>query len=294
MNKETRVEIINGDSLKELPRLASRGRFVAACLTSPPYAMQRAAQYGGVAEEKYPDWSRDWMRGLQGILTDDGSAVINIREHVRDGELSDYVLKTRLKLRGDGWRECDELIWFKPNAPPVGDPVRPRRSWERLLWFSRSRRPFVNPTANGNDSDRVGISASIAAHGWATEPKKEHRSGVARCSDVAVVPLTGNMPSTHPAAFPLNLARWMVRLFVPEGGTCLDPFGGSFRMAVACVLEGRDFIGVEQKAEYCADGERFVSIARGFAEEFGPGKRDLAETPLFGSLEEEIFAGAEV
>ena len=39
--------------------------------------------------------------------------------------------------------------------------------------------------------------------------------------------------------------RWLVRLVVPQGGVCLDPFLGSGTTAEACVIEGFRCIGVE-------------------------------------------------
>ena len=49
--------------------------------------------------------------------------------------------------------------------------------------------------------------------------------------------------------------RWLVRLVCPPGGTILDPFTGSGSTGCAAALEGFDFIGIEQDAEY-------VDIAR--------------------------------
>ena len=63
-------------------------------------------------------------------MTPDGSVLSSIRPHVKDGVLSDYVLRTRLALRETGWHECEELIWLKPDAPPLGSKLRPRRAWE--------------------------------------------------------------------------------------------------------------------------------------------------------------------
>ena len=48
------------------------------------------------------------------------SVFMVIRPHLRDGVLSDYVLRTRLAVREAGWHECEELIWLKPDAPPLG------------------------------------------------------------------------------------------------------------------------------------------------------------------------------
>ena len=70
------------------------------------------------------------MTALSPKMTPDGSVFLVIRPHVRDGVLSDYVLRTRLALREAGWHECEELIWLKPDAPPLGSKLRPRRAWE--------------------------------------------------------------------------------------------------------------------------------------------------------------------
>ena len=46
--------IVCGDALLLIPTLPDRS--VNLCLTSPPYAMQRKRQYGGVPENDYPAW----------------------------------------------------------------------------------------------------------------------------------------------------------------------------------------------------------------------------------------------
>jgi site-specific DNA-methyltransferase (adenine-specific) len=44
--------------------------------------------------------------------------------------------------------------------------------------------------------------------------------------------------------------RYLVRLVTPPGGVVLDPFLGSGTTAVAAILEGFEWIGVEKTAEY--------------------------------------------
>lgn len=62
--------------------------------------------------------------------------------------------------------------------------------------------------------------------------------------------------TSHPTQKPLALMRYLVKLTAtPTGGVVLDPFMGSGSTGCACVLEERDFIGIEQEAEY-------VEIAR--------------------------------
>ena len=92
---------------------------VSLVITSPPYAMQRKFQYGGINEKDYPEWTLKWMEELRPKLQDDASVCINIRPHIKNGEISDYVLRTRLALRQHGWKQCEELIWYKPDSPPM-------------------------------------------------------------------------------------------------------------------------------------------------------------------------------
>jgi site-specific DNA-methyltransferase (adenine-specific) len=55
----------------------------------------------------------------------------------------------------------------------------------------------------------------------------------------------------HPTVKPLSLMRYLVRLTkTPTGGVVLDPFTGSGSTGCACVLEGRDFIGIEREQDY--------------------------------------------
>jgi DNA modification methylase len=49
----------------------------------------------------------------------------------------------------------------------------------------------------------------------------------------------------HPTVKPLWLARWLLRLVLPPGGTVLDPFLGSGTTAEAAIVEGFDWVGCE-------------------------------------------------
>ena len=54
----------------------------------------------------------------------------------------------------------------------------------------------------------------------------------------------------HPTVKPIKLMQYLVRLVTPPNGIVLDPFCGSGTTGVACKLEGFEFIGLEQDAEY--------------------------------------------
>ena len=237
--------LYEGDCIEVIKGLPQES--VDAVVTSPPYAMQRAKLYGGVPEDEYPNWTVAWMREVRRLLKPQGSVLINIREHIRNGEMSDYVHRTRLALREDGWIECDELIWIKRGAPPVGHTRRPRRSWERILWFSPSRNPHCDPKANGNPSGRIGM---MSGKGYLYGLSDQIAIGPTRCRDWVNVEVE-RQSIPHPAVYPQRLASWMIRLVTPPGGTVLDPFAGSGTTLLAAVQEGFSCIGIEKEPEYC-------------------------------------------
>ena len=74
----------------------------------------------------------------------------------------------------------------------------------------------------------------------------------------ASVRLQGN---THPTCKPLALMRWLVRLVARPGDLVLDPFTGSGTTGVACMEEGRDFIGIERESEYVTIARRRIEAA---------------------------------
>jgi site-specific DNA-methyltransferase (adenine-specific) len=228
------VDLYHGDCVSVMGGLEVES--VDAVVTSPPYAQQRSSTYGGVSESAYPDFTLRWMRALIPLLKPAGSVVINIRPHVKDGQISDYTLRTRLALRESGWREVDELIWFKRSAPPLGSVNRPRRSWESLHWFALGK-PWCDPKANGEDSTRVGMKGGRAVRlGW------DHVSAAPDKIDQPIV--------THPATYPPALAEWIIKLVCPPGGTVLDPFNGSGSTGIAARNAGMRYVGIDSVQEY--------------------------------------------
>ena len=69
--------------------------------------------------------------------------------------------------------------------------------------------------------------------------------------------------NNHPTVKPIELMRYLVRLTkTPTGGVVLDPFTGSGTTGIACVLEGREFVGIEREPEYFAIAERRIQEAQ--------------------------------
>lgn len=68
--------------------------------------------------------------------------------------------------------------------------------------------------------------------------------------------------NNHPTVKPTDLMRYLCRLVTPAGGIVLDPFMGSGSTGKAAVLEGFQFIGIEEDPTYAAIAEARVSAAQ--------------------------------
>ena len=67
----------------------------------------------------------------------------------------------------------------------------------------------------------------------------------------------------HPTCKPTMLMQYLVRVTsTPAGGVVLDPFMGSGTTGVACMMEGRAFVGIDREAEYVEIARRRIEAAR--------------------------------
>lgn len=69
--------------------------------------------------------------------------------------------------------------------------------------------------------------------------------------------------NNHPTVKPISLMRYLCRLVTPKGGLVLDPFGGSGTTGIGAVLEGFDFILIEQEEEYVKIAEARIAYWSG-------------------------------
>ena len=84
--------IIEGDCLDVLSAVPDGS--VNLIVTSPPYGNQRKATYGGIDPDRYSRMVfAAGQTEFRRVLRDDGSFVLNIKEHCENGERHTYVLR---------------------------------------------------------------------------------------------------------------------------------------------------------------------------------------------------------
>jgi len=253
-------KIIQGDCeevLRELP-----DGCVDLIFTSPPYADQRNATYGGVHPDRYVEWFLPKASEFFRVLKPKGTFVLNIKERVVNGERHIYVIELILRMREQGWLWTEEFIWHKKNSYPGRWPNRFRDNWERLLQFNKQRKfkmyqeavmvpvgewakdrlAKLSETDKVRDESRVGSGFGKNVSNWLGRDMVYPTNVIHMATECA--------NRNHSAAFPVDLPEWFIKLFTQPGDTVLDPFIGSGTTALAAARLGRRYVGIDTNGEY--------------------------------------------
>ena len=129
------------------------------------------------------------------------------------------------RVRGYHGIKSDDMIYSNPQST-LG-------RWPANVIFDEDAAEALDAQSNG--ASRFFYVAKVS--------RAEREAGLGQCDGRA---------NHHPTVKPIDLMRYLVRLVTPKGGIVLDPFTGSGTTGCAAVLEGMDFVGIEQSAEYLA------------------------------------------
>ena len=252
--------LLLGDCRQELAQVATES--VDLIVTSPPYANQRAATYGGVKPADYVAWFLPATDEMQRVLKPTGTFILNIKEPAVNGERHTLVIELILEMRKRGWLWTEEFVWHKKNCYPGKWPNRFRDAWERLLQFNKQRKFKMNQQAvmvpvgdwydnrmrNLSETDRVRDESKVGSGFGKKVENWLGRDMVYPTNVLHGATECGNR--SHSAAFPYWLPEWFIDLFTDPGDTVLDPFIGSGTTAFAALDKGRNVIGIEMHEPY--------------------------------------------
>ena len=256
-NIETNT-IYNGDSAKLLKDAKIfPDNTIDFIITSPPYADKRKRYYDSIHPDKYVNWFLPIAFELKRVLKNDGSFILNIKEHPRNGERDTYVLELILEMKKQGWFWIEEYVWYKKNSFPGKWPNRFRDSWERCLHFSKNKKfkmyqdsvkvpvgdwagkrfkslsdkdfkrhiSQTNGTLGRNVSNWINRK-KVFPHNVIVFEEEHYISNVVEFATVC-------NNRIHSAVFPLELPTWFLNLFTKKNDIVLDPFIGSGTTAFA-------------------------------------------------------------
>ncbi len=261
-------KVIKGDCLEALKSFPNGS--IDLVMTSPPYADNRKATYGGIPVQRYVEWFLPISEQLRRVLKTDGSFVLNIKERVVDGERGTYVYELVMAMRKQGWLWTEEYVWHKKNTYPGKWPNRFRDLWEHCYHFTKSKKfrmyqetvmvPMgkwaTKRLAKLSDTDKI-RDESKTKSGFGKNVSKWVGRELVYPGNVLYM-ATESSNKSHSATFPVDLPAWFIKLFTKEGDIVLDPFMGSGTTAVAAMRLGRHFTGMELIPEYFEVAKRRI------------------------------------
>ena len=195
----------------------------------------------------HPGWNRYQIAEYLGC----SEQTIDRRLHGNNIRGGKYTAQTRVKLVGPfieqfatdaGFYLYDRRLWVKDPA------------WQNSQWHSLSYRSV-------DESEYLYVF-------WKPGVTRVNRRRLSRTEwrdwgsrGVWFIPSV-RANDDHPAKFPVELPRRVIRLLTEKGDTVLDCFVGSGTTAVAAILEGRHYIGIDKEPRYVRLAKRACSLAQ--------------------------------
>lgn len=227
---------------------------VALAFTSPPYNVGKDYDDDMTLDE-YLDLIKRVGQDVYRVLKPGGRYVVNIANLGRKPyiPLHSYFYQIHSQL---GFLPMGEIIWQKGKGASgscawgswkSAKSPRLRDLHEYLLVFAKQG--FSRPDKGESDISSEEFMESTLSI-WQVQPESAKKVG-------------------HPAPFPVELAKRVIKLYSYVDDVILDPFMGSGTTCIAAKENGRHYVGFDISPEYCQIAkERIVKVA---ARETGKG-----------------------
>jgi site-specific DNA-methyltransferase (adenine-specific) len=191
-------------------------------------------------------------------------------------------------LQADGWYLRQDIIWHKPNPMPESVTDRCTKAHEYIFLLSKSQRYYFDrmaiaepavyaeqhakkATSWGHKKEKAGVKGNIQQYRQVgIENNKTCLDGNMKNKRSVWTVTTKPFKGAHFATFPPNLIEPCVKAGCPEGGTVLDPFGGSGTTGLVAQTWGRKFILCELNSEYAQMAQNRIAAERGLFSEVQP------------------------
>ena len=254
-------------------------------LTSPPFPLKRAKEYGNRVGKEYLDWLCGIGNKLKPLLTDRGSIVIEIGNAWNAGEptFSTLPLETLLEFKKScGLYLCQEFIYYNPARLPGPiewvnkKRIRVKDSFTQIWWMSTTAFPFAN---NYNVvepySRQMKKLLSSGKYNSGLRPSEhiisktafKNDNGGSIPSNVIIAANTNSTDpyiskcrekgiSIHPARMAKAIPEFFISFLTQENDIVLDCFAGSNTTGSVAEKLNRQWISIELNRDYY-DGSKY-------------------------------------
>ena len=234
------ITLLHGDCFEWMKEIADGS--VDMILTDPPYGVTCCAW--DKAQPFAPMWE-EYRR----IIKPNGCIAIFAGE-----PFSSALVQSNLKM----YRY--ELIWQKNAASDfLNAKHKPLKIHDKIQIFYQTSPTYHPQKTKGKPYRRPPSRALREMYRELEERERVNETGERYPTTVIRFPIERGL---HPTQKPVPLLAWLIRTYTDAGDVVLDPFMGSGSTGVACVQEGRRFIGIEREDKYFEVAKKRIEEAR--------------------------------
>ena len=176
-------------------------------------------------------------------------------------------------LQQDGWYLRQDIIWHKPNPMPESVTDRCTKAHEYIFLLSKNAKYYYDHEAIREDCqgiderqwadeyEAVGSVLQGESNAEIKRTKRYNKDGSFKRNKRSVWTVTTKpYKEAHFATFPMDLIEPCVLAGCPEGGTVLDPFGGSGTTGQIADGHNRNAILCELNPEYIEISKKRLGV----------------------------------
>jgi DNA modification methylase len=276
---------------------------IALCISSPPYPLRKARDYGGPEERQYVDFICAALEPIVRSLLPGGSIVLNLSGDIFESKKpsrSLYLERLVLALNDRlGLALMDRIPWVNYSKPPAPtywacvNRVQLATAYEPLYWFTNdpdhvradNRRVLEAHSAQHQRLMALGGEGRSATYGngaYRIRPDSFGRVTAGRiprnvmerghaCSDTKTYRRKAHalgLPK-HGAIQPTSIPDFFIRFLTEPGELVVDPFGGTVKTGLAAERLGRRWLVTEWMYEYLRGAAEIFTHFAGFQSAFG-------------------------
>ncbi len=144
-----------------------------------------------------------------------------------------------------------DLIWKKTVASGQLNVNRmPLRTHEHILIFYK-KPPVYNQQFTKGKPYTIDRKATYKGEGYNKQTDSFKSNNGFRHPTSVLEFSNPRIKGGHPTQKPVKLFEWLVKTYTNKGDLVLDNTIGSGTTAIACINNGRDYIGIELSKKYC-------------------------------------------
>tara|TARA_R100000655_G_scaffold34712_1_gene67509 strand:+ start:3049 stop:4011 length:963 start_codon:yes stop_codon:yes gene_type:complete len=182
----------------------------------------------------------------------------NLIQGLKKKDLVGIPWRVAFALQQDGWYLRQDIIWHKPNPMPESVKDRCTKAHEYIFLLSKNVKYYFDNEAIKEDAkypqgpnSPQSIKKGKGEFGMDTRGGLSKIGALAKKNKRSVWTITTKpFKGAHFATFPKDLIEPCVLAGCLEGGTVLDPFGGSGTTGIVAAQHNRNAVLLELNQEY--------------------------------------------